>query len=38
MVKLAKCLILVNQNSPLSMRVKNITTLGRPGTDFLKVS
>jgi hypothetical protein len=38
MKKLAKCLMLVNANSPTSMRIKNITTLGRPGTDFLKVS
>ncbi len=30
--------MLVNANSPTSMRMKNITTLGRPGTDFLRVS
>ena len=36
--QLAKCLIMINKNSPISMRLKNITTLGRPGTDFLRVS
>jgi hypothetical protein len=38
MKQLAHCLLLINRNSPLSLRLKNNTTLGRPGQDFLRVS
>ena len=37
-IKLAKQLILVNDKSPTSIKMKNITTLGRPVTDFLTLS
>ena len=37
-VDLARCLVLANKNSPLSLRIKNTTTLGRNCADFLKWS
>ena len=38
MVDLARCLVMANNNSPITLQIKNVTTLGRHCTEFLKWS
>lgn len=37
-IQFARCLVLANNNSPISLRIKNVTTLGRHCSEFLKWS
>ena len=38
MAQLAKCMIMANNDSPLMLRMSDVTVFGRHGNDFLKAS